>query len=110
MVKANLKAENNKLKGKKLYSLQAWRFTPDCDIYLFLTCQGKHLPCSVIKLLVETEISSILDLESVNLESGDSHWLFPVLIFKQIFYTEMLVQLAEITFQSSLTLPQTLNH
>jgi hypothetical protein len=108
--KANLNAENNKLKDKKLYSLQSWRFTPDYDIYLFLTRHGKHWPGSLFALLVETEISSILDLESVNLESGDSQWLFPVLIFKQIFYTEMLVQLAEITFQSSLTLPQTLNH
>lgn len=90
--------------------MQSLRFTPDCDIYLFLTRQVKDQDCSPTKLLVETEISSILDLESVNLESGDSHWLFPVLIFKQIFYTEMLVQLAEITFQSSFTLPQTLNH
>jgi len=98
------------LKDKKLYSLQSLSLHQIVIYTYFLTHQGKHWPCSPIKLLVETEISSILDLESVNLESGDSHWLFPVLIFKQIFYTEMLVQLAEITFQSSLTLPQTLNH
>lgn len=82
----------------------------DCDICLFLARRAQHWPGSPIRFLVETEISSILDSESVNLESGDSHWLFPVLIFKQIFYIEMLVQLAEITFHSSFTLPQTLNH